>query len=69
VKKWFFVDDCLALAFSHKLPPPLPTVEKEEVSSLSWKRRMISRLTYRIIIGGEGLPIRLAWRPSFQRWI
>jgi len=31
VKKWFYVYDCSALAFSHKLPPPLPAAEKEEV--------------------------------------
>ena len=30
-KKWFYVYDCSALAFSHKVPPPLPLVEKEEV--------------------------------------
>jgi hypothetical protein len=30
-KKWFYVYDCLALAFSHKLPPPLLLAEKEEV--------------------------------------
>jgi hypothetical protein len=30
-KKWFYVYDCLALAFSHKLQAPLPTAEKEEV--------------------------------------
>ena len=31
VKKWFYVYDCLASAFSHKLPPLLPAAEKEEV--------------------------------------
>ena len=31
VKKWFFVYDCSTLAFYHKLPPPLPVEEIEEV--------------------------------------
>ena len=31
VKKWFNVYNYSALAFSHKLPPPLPLVEKEGV--------------------------------------
>jgi hypothetical protein len=30
-KKWFYDYDCLALAFSHKLPPPRLVAEKEEV--------------------------------------
>jgi hypothetical protein len=30
-KKWFYVYDCSAPAFSHKFPPPLPAAEKEEV--------------------------------------
>ena len=30
-KKWFYVYDCSAQAFSHKLPPPLSLAEKEEV--------------------------------------
>jgi hypothetical protein len=30
-KKWFYVYDCSALAFSHKLPPPLLVAEKKEV--------------------------------------
>jgi hypothetical protein len=31
VKKWFYVYDCSAPAFSHELPPPLLAAEKEEV--------------------------------------
>jgi hypothetical protein len=31
VKKLFYVYDCSALAFSHKLSPRLPAVEKEKV--------------------------------------
>ena len=30
-KKWFYVYDCLAPGFFHRLPPPLPVAEKEEV--------------------------------------
>jgi hypothetical protein len=30
-KKWFYVYDYLAPAFSHQLPPPLPVAKKEEV--------------------------------------
>ena len=32
VKKWFYVYDCSTPAFSHKLPPPLPIAEKEDLS-------------------------------------
>jgi hypothetical protein len=31
VKKWFYVYDYSDSAFSHKLHPPLPIAEKEEV--------------------------------------
>jgi hypothetical protein len=36
--------DYSALAFYHKLPPPLPIMEKEEVPNPSWKRRTNSRV-------------------------
>jgi hypothetical protein len=42
--------DYSALAFYHKLPPPLPIMEKEEADKLE----------------SEGLPVKLAWWPSFR---
>ena len=32
VKKWFYVYDCTVASFSHKFPPPLPVIEKEDLS-------------------------------------
>jgi hypothetical protein len=52
-KKWFYVYDCSALAFSHKLPPPLPAVEKEEVPESKQEEANELEMTCRITTIGR----------------
>jgi hypothetical protein len=56
-----YVYDYSALAFSHKLSPPLSLVEKEVVpESEQEEADELESVTCRIITGGEALSVRIA---------
>jgi chromosome condensin MukBEF ATPase and DNA-binding subunit MukB len=69
VKKWFYVYDCLAVAFSRKLPPPLSLVEKEEVPKFKQEEVDELKSDLQDYHRRRGVTGQACLEAFFQRWI
>jgi hypothetical protein len=65
-KKWLYVYDCSAPAFSHKFPPPLLLAEKEEVPEFEQEELDELESDLQDYHRRRGVTDQVAWWPSFE---